>query len=373
MPFYPLQIGINPFDFKYLSNIVLLFSIICFSFYKFNRGFFVSLFYFLIVLAPVIGILQFGPQIMADRYSYQVAPLFSILLSVALLKLTNKKLCKFLSIILFVLISLFAKLTWEQSKIWKSDFQIWKHSLKILPDFSAALYNVGVGYERNNELDKAIQYYKRVLKVKEKYFFEPDRADVCARIGLLYERLGDIQQAIDFYNEALKIDTNHFLANMHLGEVFLNRKEFMKSIKYFTSALKYKNITEKEITQAKDKLSYAYYKYGVNLFISEKEEESVQAFKMSLQYNPKMANAHIYLGKIFINNKKIQKAKEEFKLALQIDENNIYALFNLASILSYEGNKKKSVNYLKRILEIDPKFPSARKLLLAITEKTNLN
>lgn len=100
-------------------------------------------FSFLVILAPVSGLVQSGPQLVAERYSYLACMPFAFLAAAGFARLW---LCwRIPAIVAFTLVSglLFVR-TREQCGIWQDSERLWNHTLAIDPSNAVALGNLGL-------------------------------------------------------------------------------------------------------------------------------------------------------------------------------------------------------------------------------------
>ncbi len=81
--------------------------------------------------------------------------------------------------------------------------------------------NLGVYYFRNNQMDKAEEYFKRSLEILPTY------AEALNNIGAVYQRKGDLLGAIAYYQKSVQSNPNYLLAHENLLALYryLERKE----------------------------------------------------------------------------------------------------------------------------------------------------
>src|SRR5438876_8297786 len=119
---------------------------------------------YLVVLLPVLGIFQNGPQIAADRYTYLAGLGWAILAGAGLLSSWSR--LPFLLIGLVVIIPVgLGTLTWNQVHVWHDSKTLWAHALAIDPNSSVAHYNLGGALGQQGKLADAIHHYQRALQI----------------------------------------------------------------------------------------------------------------------------------------------------------------------------------------------------------------
>lgn len=101
-------------------------------------------------------------------------------------------------------------------------------------------------------------------------------------------------------------------------------------------------------------------------------DEAILDYTKALQLNEKMTDAYYNRAKILLSRKDIDspdinRAVEDLENALKLDENFIDALFAIAAAHKKLGNYQTALEYLDRLLLIEPEAVNARafkKLLL---------
>ncbi|HEX5068151.1 MAG TPA: hypothetical protein VFY49_18670, partial [Myxococcota bacterium] len=99
-----------------------------------------------ITVAPVLGVLQSGPQLVADRYAYLAGIPFALLAGGALLVLSRRgpvwRVAATLSAV--AAIAVLSILAWRQSAIWHDSETLWQRAYAAAPDSPLAALNLGL-------------------------------------------------------------------------------------------------------------------------------------------------------------------------------------------------------------------------------------
>ncbi|MDE6139070.1 MAG: tetratricopeptide repeat protein [Candidatus Gastranaerophilales bacterium] len=106
----------------------------------------------------------------------------------------------------------------------------------------------------------------------------------------------------------------------------------------------------------------------------ENFDEAMLDYTKALQLNPKMTDAYYNRAKIIlsrkdIQNPDIQKAVTDLEKALDLDENFVDALFAMAAAQKKLGDYHKSLEYLEKLLQIEPDAIQAKALKKLILQK----
>ncbi|MBL8860474.1 MAG: tetratricopeptide repeat protein [Planctomycetes bacterium] len=97
---------------------------------------------FAVILSPVSGVAQAGPQLVADRYSYFSTMPFAILAGAALAVLARRN-AGVARTVLLVLAGALCWATHVQTRVWRDTRALWEHTLAVDPDCGVALHNLG--------------------------------------------------------------------------------------------------------------------------------------------------------------------------------------------------------------------------------------
>nr|QGT49678.1 hypothetical protein Melaina855_0650 [uncultured Candidatus Melainabacteria bacterium] len=106
----------------------------------------------------------------------------------------------------------------------------------------------------------------------------------------------------------------------------------------------------------------------------ENFDDAMLDYTKALQMNPKMTDAYYNRAKIILSRKDIEnpdikKAVKDLEKALELDENFVDALFAMAAAQKKLGNYHKSLEFLERLLQIEPDAIQAKALKKLILQK----
>lgn len=301
VPYYPFSKFSQVADSRFYLTAVILLLIGLFCWRQWQRGhrlWGVALLYYLITASPVIGIIQVGAQAAADRYSYlttlSVALLFGagVFFWRALLPGNSRKQAMLPPILVVIIVTSIAMMTFGQLKIWSNTVSLWSEVIKQYPNkvYSAHL-NIGKAYVLIGDWDSA----EREFKIAAKYFGSQSGSH--SNLGTLYYGKGRDEEAFREFSMALRIDPQNAIAHKNLGSL--------------------------------------YYRQG-KLDLAEKE------FKLAIKHKPLFALAHNDLGVIYFDREEWDKAEQEFREALAIDSGVVLSQENLARIYLKKGWKDKA-------------------------------
>jgi len=107
-------------------------------------------------------------------------------------------------------------------------------------------YEARVPYGRREELQKAIQAYKKSLKL------EPHRTEAWFRLGVDYYRLGYLLKAENCLREVLKLNEDFTNAHLMLGLIYYDKRDWEEAQKYFLKAISLMGEREKKFYTTPD-------------------------------------------------------------------------------------------------------------------------
>ncbi len=121
--------------------------------------------WYLATLLPMIGIIQVGPQAMADRYTY--LPVIGLLVALTWLGSDMADLFRLNPTPRWVAASTIlcglAALTCIQQDLWQDDFHLWSHTLAITTNNYIAERNLGAELIDRGKPDEALPHFERAI------------------------------------------------------------------------------------------------------------------------------------------------------------------------------------------------------------------
>jgi len=162
---------------------------------------------FALQLLPVAGVLQAGPQLVADRYSYLPCMGFAILAGAACLHLMLKPglwsdtRARSLGVLaLALIVGGLAHATFRQASYWDSPLALWKRGVAVSPDCSIAHVNLADAWGEMGNPALAMRQYRLGL------LLNPRDSIAASHLGRVYARAGDHEQAARMLAYGLKLE-----------------------------------------------------------------------------------------------------------------------------------------------------------------------
>ncbi len=343
-PIYELPIDVGswfwPFVLSSVSTVTLTIA-----FYLLKRRWpavFACWVYYVVVLAPVTGVAQSGPQLVADRYSYLACLGWPLLVAGGFYHWwpeqdstsAGQRWFAGAGFAVMVICAL-ALLTWNQSKIWRSPIALWQHGTAVEPLASIAHYNLGRAYERENSLAQAIESYRRAIAVNPGYAkahfnmarllafkgldseamahyrrvieIRPDHADAHNDLGLLLELKGEDGAALAEFHKALETDPAHAQAQFNLAELLAKQGELAKAV------ASYERAARSEPNQAAIQVRWA-----IALARQGQMASATEHFRRAVELQPNDADAHVLLARSLAAQGNQEEAERHYQQALRL-------------------------------------------------------
>ena len=167
------------------------------------------------IVLPNLGLVRFGPQLAADRYSYLSTMGFFALVAAALARglVSARRPAVVIAGTLAVVAGL-SVLTWRQCRTWHDTETLWAHALTHGAGYSADLHNnLGAARARRGEYDAA------AVELAEAVRLRPDYVEARASLGEVCRRLGRLDEAAIHLSEAARLAPERTDVPTSLAEV----------------------------------------------------------------------------------------------------------------------------------------------------------
>src|SRR5213592_2620859 len=302
-PLYELPPTVNPWAMPFLLSYGLVLAItgIVLAFRRRVPGLPAAWVAYIVVLLPVLGIFQSGPQIAADRYTYLAGLGWASLAGAGLLSTWRRWPPFVLTGLAVVLLSGLGTLTWNQVEVWHDSEKLWTHALAIDPKTSMAQFGLGRVRADQGKPAEAIEHYRQALNIK------PDYGAAHYNWGVVLGQQGKPAEAIEHYRLALQMRPNSAEAHTNWGLALADQGKLAEAIEHYRQAL---NI--------KPDYGAAHYNWGVVLGQQGKPAEAIEHYRLAVQMRPNSADAHNNWGALLGQQGRLADAIEHFQQALRL-------------------------------------------------------
>ena len=168
------------------------------------------------------------------------------------------------------------------------------------PNSHDAYNNLGAVFQAKEQLDDAITYYQKALKLN------PNSHAAYFNLGTFFQAKGQFDDAETYYQKALKLNPNSHAAYFNLGSVFRAKEQLDDAITCYQKAI-----------QLNPKLADTYFNLGDALKEQGNLDEAFAAFDKVLAINPEYIKARLakcmtILPIIYPNYSSIQIARRRY-------------------------------------------------------------
>lgn len=220
-PLYELRPPLEPFSPRFMLAIVLVAvaAAVCWRQRRSRPWLAASAFWYAVLLFPVSGLFQFGPQLVADRYSYITTLPFAVLAGA----LFREGLTRRREAALAVsggLVAVLAVACVRQQKIWHDSEALWARVLSRDPACAIAHGSVGVLRASAGRLGEAEDHFRRALAAFPGCVEDQDRLAEGLELGFAFpEDARRLRAAVETHPSCRK-------ARANLGAVLAQRGDF---------------------------------------------------------------------------------------------------------------------------------------------------
>jgi protein O-GlcNAc transferase len=202
-----------------------------------------------------------------------------------------------------------------------------------------ALFNLGILFQANNQIDEAIKSYQEAINRKPTYI------DALNNQGLLFSSLKRFTEAEENFRKILSIQPNSYNATNNLGNILASAGRTLEAEGYYKKCIG----LNKERCEPYNNLGALYYERGL---YEDAKFEILQAIRL----NPQYKDAYNNLGNVFKALGKVDDAIDEYRKSISIDPRYKEAIFNMGVALEKIENYTDAIDCYRNALEIDPSY-----------------
>ncbi len=268
--------------------------------------------WYLAALAPVLGLVQFGTQIVADRYAYLalIGPFAAIAFGVSDIVADwterTRRLTGALGAASFVALAL---ATGTALAPWRDSVSVLSRGYERAPDNVHALTNLGLELVELNRFEEGITLLSKAARSIPLY------STVHVNLGYAYAKTGRLQDARAEYEIALPMRPDDAKLAMELGRVLVQLGE---------------------------------------------RNDAETWLRESLARDPGLVQAWLFLGTLFYAEGRYAEGEPVFERAAELAPGDARALTALGVNLAALGRRDEAIAVLRKATALDPGFARAR-------------
>lgn len=299
--------------------------------------------YYLVVVAPVLGVAQSGPQLVADRYSYLSCLSWALLAGGFFYRFLSSHTKRSDRVFRFAAVSTLASallgilgfLVWQQTQVWHDSKTLWRHAIAVGSDSAIARYNLARIFELEDKLPQSVESYRRAISIN------PTMADAHHNLARLLAQQGKPDEAIAHYREALKFKPNDAETHNNLALLLASKGELEASLAELRRAV-----------AIDPKFAKPYFNLGRLLVRSGDLEKAIEHFHQALKLAPDGAEIHAALGDAYVRFGNIDSAAVHFETAVKLKPELVDAHVALARLLAEQGKKDAAAKHYQAAVEL---------------------
>jgi tetratricopeptide (TPR) repeat protein len=225
------------------------------------------------------------------------------------------------------------------------------------PNHKNAFYYLGRAYYYHRRYNDAEKCFRKVIEL------DSADADGFYMLGSALEKSNKPAEAIEALKKSAEIFSENYKAYNSLGNIYSELNNNEKALESYKKSI--------EILPG---YSIALNNLGdVYFHIINDTSQAKAYFESALKYDPDFTMAMLNLGNLLLQRENIIEAKKLFESIIKVDPKFTPAYGNLAFIFSKQGKDKVAVEYLNKLLEINPNDVAARNMLRELSRKKQNN
>lgn len=301
-------------------------------------------FWYLAMLAPVIGIIQVGSQAHADRYTY--LPQIGLYLLVtwttsdALAFWPHRR--KILGATAVIVIIALTWRAWIQTSYWRNSESLWLHTLAVTSENPVAHNSFGLLLLGHDRLDEAIDQFQAAANI------DPGFVDAQNNLSVALTKKGRVDEAITHLRRILEWYPEEAKTHYNLGNALLQKGELSDAVAAYEKAL-----------SIQPRYADGHYNLGIALQQNGRIDEAIAQYQKALQDKPDYAEACYMLGNNLLGKSRVDEAIAAYQRALRIRPDYPQVQNNIGLALLLKGRPSEAIVHWEKTLEIRSDFVDA--------------
>lgn len=258
------------------------------------------------MIIPVIGLVPFGTQAMADRFTYlpQIGLCIALAWGAAELCRARPRMLTVCAAASALVIVVLMACAWQQTTYWRDSETLLKRTLACTSNNYMAHNSLGIALAKNDKFDEAAVQYRKAIELL------PNYSSAHYNLGVMEGRRGRLYEAITQFRKALQANPNLATAHNNLAD---------------------------------------------SLLAINRIDEAIEHARAAIQLVPNDPNYHIMLGNIWLVAEQFNGALEEYQKALDFGAvNPAECHIRIALVLLHLDRRSEAAEHYRKALEIKP-------------------
>jgi tetratricopeptide (TPR) repeat protein len=312
---------------QYVYPLMTLFALIGFWIFRrrIGRGPLAGLLFFTITLFPALGFYNFYPMrfsFVADHFQYvaSLGPVILFVSGIHTLFIRKGISVRSQNIFWGLLVGVCSFLTWQQGKIYKDNFTLFKDVIAKNPSSWMAYNNRGGEYLSRQMVDQAFSDFEQTIKLK------PDYAPVYANRAMVHWMRQNQDLAFNDVNKAISLSPSYQAGYGTRGYFYLANGKLDEALKDFNKALSLDHL-----------YFYGYIWRGILYSMQEKYDLALEDFNNALELNSKVQDGYINKGMVYLRQKRYDLALNQFSQAIEVNPDSKLGFINRSYAFKAKG------------------------------------
>ncbi|MBI5200623.1 MAG: tetratricopeptide repeat protein [Elusimicrobia bacterium] len=290
-----------------------------------------------LTIAPLLGGVKLGDQLVAEHYGYLPTMGFALAAGAGLFGARTIGAAGLAAAAL-------AGASWTQTGVWRDSRTLWTHTLAVDPGNGLAHTQLaGELMEAGGAPEGAMEHAREAVRLEPRY--------IAARLNLasLLQRRGSLEEASAQAETAIALDPNLSDSYELLGAIRAEQKRWKDSERLRREALR----LDPSAWRPR-------YNLAVVLAAQGRSRDAEDAYREAIRLDPPNPDAHNNLGMLLAGRGESAAAEEQYRQVLRIKPSYAAAHYNWGNLLSERGEHERAARRYQEAVRLAPALSDAR-------------
>ncbi len=299
---YDYPLASNLLALPILASLTFLASILTISMRIFSKYRLIAfgIFWFFLTLIPESSVIPIKDVIFEHRLYLPMVG-FSFFLVSLIDYLFGNKTLKSMVVMLLIITTCYAVLTYRRNLIWKDEFTLWNDVVHKSPKKARPYNSRGNAHEDQSGPQKALFDYNKAIEI------DPNYAEAYNNRGGVYYQQGNFTQAAADFNKAIAIKPNFEKAYYNRGVGYYEQNNFTQAIVEYNRAIEINSNFEK-----------AYYNRGGVYYQQGNFTQAISDYTKAIEINPNFEKVYYNRGIVYYFLKEYDQAWKDVHRAEEL-------------------------------------------------------
>ncbi|MGH7170353.1 MAG: tetratricopeptide repeat protein, partial [Gemmataceae bacterium] len=186
--------------------------------------------WYLGTLFPVIGLVQNGPQGLADRYAYVPYIGLYIIVAWSVAEVcTRDRRQTATALLAATTLACCGVLSWQQLGYWRDSETLWRHALAATTNNYGAHTMLAKTLLDKRKFPEAVKHFEASLRLM------PDNVANHGNLAVALGMLGQLDEAADHLERSLQLRPNHAFTHFNLGSIRERQGRLPQALRHYTT------------------------------------------------------------------------------------------------------------------------------------------